>query len=434
MSFSAQQFPQDARSVAILVLHNVAQGISLQEALDSALVKNELSSTESRLCTQLVYGYSRYAFRIEYILKTLLKKPNKLPPIFLINLGISCYALLFLTKVPNYATVNWAVHFTKQRFGLALSKLCNGVLRSLLRLGDAPHFISFYKDAHAFYSVPKWIYDLFINQYGIENANLILMRSLNKPTPCLRLNSTHSLYHSVKQEFLSLDFVSPLAFDGFVCKNDSFDQPFSNFNLNDLHDNGVFSWQAAGSQVALHQCFLAVPELFNEQWWDACAGQGGKSLALMEQNVKVSLVSDTSKKRLNQFIKNCLRLQISPPRLVQMNASSIALKRFNCSVVIDVPCSGLGTLARRPDIRFHRKLSDLKNLILIQQKILKSAFDFILQNRFLIYMTCTLNPHENEVLIDNFLKNNHAQLVFSWQTPHDHPYLEGMYACVLKKI
>ncbi len=424
----------DARSLSILILQQSFNSVPLQQALDSGLISHKLTPQDSALCTELVYGYSRYALRINSVLDTLLRNRAGLPKVLQLTLGVSAYSLLFLTKVPHYATVDWAVSFTKQKLGLKLSKLCNAVLRSLLRLEQSPHEFSFFSNAYDFYSKPKWMYDLFLDAYGIDNSHSLLMRSLQRPKVCIRLNPYHELFDDLKSFFTSLDNFSCVGFSGFVCLDGKIPSHCLTHSLSFLHEDGAFSWQSAGSQEAMFNCFQSVPQLKEFSFWDACAGQGGKSLILIEQGVNIILASDTSWQRLMQFELTLNRLNFAKPFLLQMSATNSSLKNFNGNILLDVPCSGLGTLSRRPDISFHRTVKDLKKLVSLQKNILQNSFNILSSDRYIIYLTCTLNPSENDLLIDDFvLKNPKSEVVFSWQTPHEHPWLDGMYACVIKK-
>ncbi len=427
--------PQDARSLAIMVLQELSVQNSIQSTLDYVLTKFPLDPLDINLSTELVYGYTRYSFRINYILDTLLKKRTKLPRALQLALGISIYSLLFLTRVPHYATVSWAVNFTKKHYGVKLSNLCNAVLRAFIRLENEPLNINFYKEAHLYYSCPKWIFDLWLNSYGQEITTFLLERSLNRPHAAIRLNKLHEKYNILHSFFSNFNDAKSFGFDGFMFSNSNLPKQICNFNLNELHDEGAFSWQSAGSQISLYECFANVPELYNQSFWDACAGQGGKTFALLEQGINVTLASDVSNARIEQFKFTAQRLNIEFSNILPMDVTNPNFDNFNGSILLDVPCTGLGTLCKRPDIKLNRSLEDAEEISKLQKNILQKAWSLLSINSYLIYITCTLNPHENENQVKWFLKNHpNAIQVFSWQTPHTHLTLEGMFAAVLKKV
>ncbi len=424
----------DARSLAVQVLMHVSAATPLQASLDTGLKNTTLNHIDHGLCTELSYGTMRYYLRLDAVLDTLLKKRNALPLQMQWVLRVAAYALLYLDRVPHHATVNWAVECVKKRFGLGLSKVCNGALRSLIRLEGAPRDESFYKSKHDYYAVPKWLYTHFVTCYGEDAAHKIFARSLERPKIALRLNPQHAKFEALKTFFKDEVKAEPVGWSGYVFSEGQNPKEALGYSLIKLHDAGAFSWQASGSQLVLKLCFEAVPELKFFPLWDACSGQGGKCLALIEQGLDVPLASDTSMSRLMLLRETARRLKITSPEVICANASLPLTYDWDGNILLDVPCSGFGTMARRPEIRVLRTQNDVANLVGTQKKILRSAYAALQKDRYLIYMTCTLNPSENENIVEKFLKENaSASCVYSWQTPHDHPYLEGMYVAVIKK-
>ncbi len=204
--------------------------------------------------------------------------------------------------------------------------------------------------------------------------------------------------------------------------------------LDAWHALGALSWQSAGTQCVMQQIFCAVPDLKLLPFWDACAGQGGKTFWLLEHGIDVGLASDISPYRLHQLQASAQRLKHKVP-VALMSATMPAFSAWQGNILLDVPCSGLGTLARRPEIRKRRNLATLSKLCELQKEMLKKAFSLLSVQGHVVYITCTLNPEENENLIQNFLqKEPCAKLCYAWQTPHEHPWLEGMFVSVVKKI
>ena len=434
MSIEKEIHAPDARSLAVQVLLHAKPGIPLQASLDRGLRNTSLAHKDHGLCTELVYGSMRYAIRLNAMLDTVLKKRQNLPQGMQIALQVAAYALLFLDRVPHYATVDWAVKFVKKRFGLSLSKVCNATLRNVLRLEQEPHNESFYNEPSDYYSMPKWLYNKFIQDYGDVHAKLIMLRSLAKPKVSLRLNPRHKKYDFLKEYFNTQEGVESIGWTGFTFTTQQSPLMIEHISMYKWHDLGAFSWQAAGSQHVLKQCFENVSDLKFSPLWDACAGQGGKSLALLEQGLEVPLVSDINISRLNLLRDTARRLRLLCPDIICASATSNFLDNWQGNILLDVPCSGFGTLARRPEIRLYRSPDDIQDLIKIQNNILTRAFNILQKSQFIIYMTCTLNPDENDKLIANFLDSNpNASCSYEWQTPHEHPYLEGMYVAVIRK-
>jgi 16S rRNA (cytosine967-C5)-methyltransferase len=179
---------------------------------------------------------------------------------------------------------------------------------------------------------------------------------------------------------------------------------------------------------------LGLAEQKSHAWWDACAGQGGKALALLERGVQVALCSDTSRGRLSRISPQCSVLALPRPHIVQANAMAPPLARWNGHILLDVPCSGLGVLSSRPDLRRRISAGHLDGCAALQACILRQAAGCLLPGRRLAYITCTLNPAENQRQVACFLAE-HADfsLAVEWQTPLEHPWMEGMYGALLAR-
>ncbi len=424
----------DPRRLALSVYEDIMSGNTVQNALDNALKKEKLSFQDVSLCTELVYGFCRYSIRIDAILAVFLKKPKSLPSRMRCILGFSVYEILFLDKVPVYASISTSVNRISKLFGKKMGGLANALLRKISQETEALLSIEFYKERASFYSVQGWQYTLFVQSYGQENAEKILFRSLQRPKTCIRLNPLHAQYKALSAQCALHAHTEKLAFSAFAFLAKK-PPTLLGKSLDDWHSEGALSWQSAASQEVLFQCLAHVPRLSERPFYDACAGQGGKSFILLEQGKKVHLASDTSLLRLRQFKKTAQRLNLTSPHVVCQSASALSCIPHEMSMILDVPCSGFGTLARRPEIRIRRTQEEVQQYILLQSEILKSVWASLSIYSHIIYITCTLNPAENEGQIQNFLQGKlDARLVFEWQTPHSHPWLEGMYVAVIEKI
>ncbi|GEM_PF-90771 len=347
-----------------------------------------------------------------------------------------------------------------------------------------------------FYSVPLWIGEMWRAAYGEHAALALMQRSFERPWAALRINAQHAdapaLYTALASPhgavaaqspmIPALDASAPAASGPAVSRSDapcgaSLADPEHGAGLPEGHagladrnpllelqDNrqapvaigawglafapgamprealgrdlrewvacGALSRQSAGSQHALLALGL---DRWNEPVWDACAGHGGKSAALMEWGVPVALCSDRSFSRLRGLPGQCATLGLPVPPHCLADAVVPPLRQWPGHILVDAPCSGLGVLARRPDIR-RREPQHLAELEALQQNMLRTLAGILQPGRELAYMTCTLNPAENERAIDQLLESNSdLTLERQWQTEHDHPWLEGMFGAVLRK-
>ena len=164
--------------------------------------------------------------------------------------------------------------------------------------------------------------------------------------------------------------------------------------------------------------------------WDACCGYGGKSALAAEQGAHVGFCSDASWQRLRQLPEHFQRLQLIVPPLALADCRRPPVRQWEGNILADVPCSGLGVLARRPDIRRHTgRMADFPQL---QYDIALALARCLLPGRCLVYMTCTLRPAENEQVVQR-LESAGLRCLEQLQTPHDHPFMEGMFGAVLQR-
>lgn len=512
--------PLNGRTAALRALLLVDQGMSAQQALaavlDGPVARQEgasLSGQDKALCTELVYGCLRTEIRLGFILSSVLSKPQGLPPAMRTVLALAVYGLLFQDKVPAHAVIHEAVDQVRRLFGQGLSRVANGALRSLQRMGQEPLDPAFYDTkpmgkkvlAHGancdrffgqcvFYSIPLWIGTLWRDTYGEQAALALMRRAFERPYSALRINPAHPRADELYAALAATEVPSPAcglslpdtpqpcsshALGGALSEQNSLvrsqlvhqhaetaDISLPSFladpasgggastsspvrlgrwglafapgqmpravlghDLRHWQALGTVSWQSAGSQTALLELGL---DNWREPVWDACAGHGGKSMALMEWGVPVALCTDRSVARLRSLPGQCALLNLPQPACCLADAARPPVRAWRGHILVDAPCSGLGVLARRPDIR-RREPQYLAELEGLQRAILGSLADYLQPGRELAYITCTLNPAENEQAVAWLLKSHkNLCLVRQWQTSHGHGWLEGMYGAVLR--
>lgn len=425
-----------ARSVALEVISQVLdKGRDVQAALDYQLNNQKITPQDSALCTELVYGYLRYKGRIEALLGLFLKDSSKLPKKAFKVMGLAAYEMLYLDRIPVYASVDWCVGYVKKRFSLGLGKLTNAVLRNLDRMGEKAHDMESIRKKGmsdvallaAWHSMPEWIVESWIKAYGEERTQVLLANAQGHAPLGIRVNQTFEA---------GMDLVEELSNDGRSVETIGYgvmypagSQPAE---LKTMINDGLISRQSMASQEVLR---VAEPEKWEGPVWDCCCGRGGKTYALLEQDVDVTFASDTSRKRLLGMREEAERLAMYPPMSRLASATEPPeLEEAPATILADVPCSGFGTLARRPDVRYHRTTEGIADLIEIQAAIMENTYSVLKDNGLLVYMTCTINPDENENQVKNFLERHpEAKLEKEWHTPDDSPYKEYFYVALIRK-
>ncbi|OBQ51743.1 transcription antitermination factor NusB [Halodesulfovibrio spirochaetisodalis] len=430
-----------ARSVALEVISQVLdKGRDVQAALDYQLNNQKITPQDSALCTELVYGYLRFKGRIEALLGLFLKDSSKLPKKAASVMGLAAYEMLYLDRIPVYASVDWCVGYVKKRFSLGLGKLTNAVLRNLDRMGEKAHDMESIRTKDmsdiallaAWHSMPEWIVSSWMDAYGEERTQILLANAQKHAPLGIRVNRTFEA---------AMDLVNELTNDGKSIETIGYgilypagSQPAE---LKTMINDGLISRQSMASQEVLRE---ALPETWEAPVWDCCCGRGGKTYALLEQDVDVVFASDTSRKRLLGMREEAERLAMYPPDSLQMSAAmppkkgSPLLEDPPATILADVPCSGFGTLSRRPDVRYHRTTEGISDLIEVQKEIMENTYSLLRKGGLLVYMTCTINPDENEKQVQAFLERHpEVKLEKEWQTPDDSTYGEYFYVALLRK-
>jgi 16S rRNA (cytosine967-C5)-methyltransferase len=332
-----------------------------------------------------------------------------------------------------------AVETARALYGQGLAKVVNGALRSVQRLADAPMKEDFYAGQgvtpHSpqhlafFYSLPVWIVDHWTKHYGPEAAEQLAQRSFARPWSALRVNASHARAEQLRAAMLACGGEAVgqwgCAFAPGTLPAVVDAQPLAEWQA-----CGAVSYQSAGSQLVLEHLGLYG---WNKPVWDVCAGFGGKTVALLERGIAVPLATDRSRQRLAGLPGQCERLALPQPSTLLVDATHPPLAEWRGHMLVDAPCSGLGVLSRRPDIRRRPQQQAVEHEML-QHSILERLVGLLQPGCELAYITCTLRVQENEKQIERLMRENSGlQLCNQWQTPNDHPWLEGMFGVVLRK-
>ena len=426
-----------ARRAALVCLENViGNGCDAQAVLNSIPDRLRLSAVDRSLCTELTYGYCRLEGRLLALTGFFLKKPKQLPPLVRRILALAALELTTLDRIPEYASVNWAVDAVRAGFGSGLAGLVNAVLRNVCRLGpDASRPEFFAKNLKdrmrflgAWYSQPSWIIEHFLKTYSEERALAFLETFVATPSAGLRVNMSRPGAKRLL-EALSLTCTARLGAALAFAPRDV-PESVDGEALEALLAEGRISRQGFGAQEAM---FRLMEAGFSGPVWDACCGRGGKSCMLLEQGAAVPFASDLNARRLAGFRMELERLRLPAPFLFRADAALPPLRMTPQAVLADIPCSGLGTLARRPDIKYHRSASDLARLAGLQARIAGGLTAALRPGGKLAWLTCTVNPGENELAVRAMLAHSALKLDYEFATPPDSPGAEFFYAALLRK-
>ncbi len=408
--------PARAAAVALLeTLHGAQDDTPLPVLLDRAARRRNLDVRDTALLTELTCGVLRAEKRLWALLKPFLRKPDSLPIPLRFLLLTAAYELLFLDHIPSRATVHQAVALVRQRYGPALGGVANAVLRALdrdldrIRAEDASFLArdpeqATVDDVERLGSLPPYLAMQWIRDYGPARAWAFARRAGCKPAPCCRVNAGHPDAADTRRILLEAGGQASGRY-GVV-----FPRPRADLLslLDRLESEGRLSRQGAGALLAAEYLVDAVRAdgyPADSPLWDVCCGRGGKTCALLEQGISVSLASDPVSSRLNGLANALTRLNLPRPKLSCSPAQALAptlAGRFPL-ILLDVPCSGTGTLARNPELRLRLSRERRTELSALQTELLNKAWDALAPGGLLAYATCALHREENENRIATFL-------------------------------
>lgn len=388
------------RKAAVQILIKIEKDNAYSNiTLKSYLTETELSREDKAFISALVYGVLDRKITLDYVLAKFIKTPlKKVAPFTVYVLRTALYQIMFMDKVPESAAVNEAVKLIKKSRESRNSSFVNGVLRAILReeailpQGDSIN------DLSVRYSCPLWIVESFLKDYGFENT-LSLLEECLKPAPTvLRVNTLKISAAELKQKLSEMGIET--AFGDI--ENSLLLSKGIDIGNNSLFKEGFFHVQDLSSQRAVS---VLCPKQ-GERVLDLCASPGGKSFTMAEyMDNKGEIVScDLYEQRVKLIADGAKRLSLNiiKPTVSDATVFNENLGKFDC-ILCDVPCSGLGVIRRKPDIKY-KPQEDFKALEEIQLKILKNSVKYLKPKGRILYSTCTLRREENEKLVISFLK------------------------------
>lgn len=394
---------KSARQIAYEILLKIEVDKAFSNlAIDSAVKMYNPDSTDCAFISRLVYGVIERKITLDYVVSRHLSNPaKKMKPEVLTVLRMGTYQILFMDKVHSGAAVNESVKLVKANKCEFAAGLVNAVLRKISQNdleadGDLTETQKFSVD----YSVPEELVKFMIHHYGKENAESFFKASLQPKEITVRVNTLKTTAEKLKK-LLRDERVN--VFDTYLPDALRIESDRAVYNL-DCFKNGLFHVEDLSSQL----CVEALELFDGASAVDVCAAPGGKSFTAAEymNNNGVLYSCDVYDQRTELIKQGAQRLGIE--NIVPLvNDATV----FNGNlpeadrVLCDVPCSGLGIIGKKPEIKYKR-LDDTKSLLPIQMQILKTSSKYVKHGGRLVYSTCSVNPNENRRICDRFLEEN----------------------------
>ncbi|MBQ1271481.1 MAG: 16S rRNA (cytosine(967)-C(5))-methyltransferase RsmB [Clostridia bacterium] len=366
-----------------------------------------LNRAQASLATNITYGVLQNLSLIDYYIAHFSSiKISKISLAVLEAMRAAVYQILFLDKIPDSAAVNEAVNYIKKSPNSRASGFANGVLRTIVRQKDSLPEVKGKDEIETLairYSHPVWLAKKFVRIFGTEEAEQLMKADNESVKPVIRINTLKTDMEAfIKKAFE----VSENSFEPVPgLENALYVSDLAAILKSHLFADGLFYVQDAASQYAVK----VLDPKPGDRVLDICAAPGGKSLlaAQMMKNRGMVVSNDVYQHKADIISANAKRYGTD---IIEVSCSDSTQRREEFAesfdrIICDVPCSGLGIIRKKPDIRFKDE-STIGGLRPIQRKILENAAHYLKPGGQMIYTTCTIVPEENELMLGAFLKEH----------------------------
>ncbi len=436
------------RGIAVKILNRVERTDAyFDKLLDAELRSNELSDPDKGLLAEIVHGVMRWQGRLDWVLNGFTHGNFTKSDVNIKNgMRVGLYQIFFLTQVPHYAAVNEAVEFVRRIRGEKTGNMVNAVLRNIIRTIDGIHYPNRDNDPlqylAVYHSHPLWMVRRWATRFPGEELERVLIANNEVPGLTLRVNKTkitpaeflkHLDDHEVPYQGSELiDYFVKVKSLGAIARMNIFQE-------------GYFSIQDESAALPV----LLLDPSPGDRILDLCAAPGGKTtyIAELTGNVGEVVAVDKYENKLRLIRRGCERLGITNVTFESADARELEAAPAD-RILVDAPCSGLGTLRKKPDIKWKREIGDIEKLAVLQSSILDNATKLLKPGGVLVYSTCTTEPEENQDQVSSFLRRhpgfsvedagNHVNravvspegFVETW--PHRH-HIDGSFAVRFRK-
>ncbi|QUE30870.1 16S rRNA (cytosine(967)-C(5))-methyltransferase RsmB [Francisella philomiragia] len=400
--------------------------------IERKLIEHNLSDKDKSFVKLLCYEFFRNYYSLENVASLYLAEKTKLKAKILVMLGI---LQIFEINQPHYASINETVSACKNLKILWAKKLINGVLRQIVR--DLEDIRPNYTE-HKNHDLAPWLSNMLKEQYPVDFQKIA--KAVNsKADMFIRLNEAKDPQYVI--DYFDKNNISHSKTELKSCIK--LDKAIDVKN-NTLFQQGYFSVQDISAQYMGH--IINVQN--NDIILDACAAPGGKTTHILELAPQAKITAiDIIDKRLKLLKENITRIvKNNHVNVIKHDLTQPLAGQYN-KIILDAPCSALGTLKRNPDIKVLRKPQDIKSIQTLQAQILDNLWcNNLLTDGYLLYITCSILQQENQLQIKNFLsKHQDAEIVEikileNYKTDYGYQILpteekgDGFYYCLIKKI
>lgn len=394
-----------ARRLAWDVLQRVENEAAFADILiTQTLSRNQLIPADNALLNELVRGVLRWKKRLAWISDQLWQnKTRELDPQLRLIVMLGLYQIIYLDRVPDFACVDESVNLARSVGNEKWAGVVNAMLRNYLRNPEKIVFPDPTREPidylHVEHSHPRWLVELWVQQFGYDGAHRLCAANNQVAPLSMRINSLRIPFAQFCAELTAEQILFSVSkVPGYVTTS------ALSFELQKRYmEKGWITIQDESAGLP-NFLFCAKPK----QWTvDLCAAPGGKTSHCAERSADRSaiLAMDVHTGRTQLVRSTIRRLGLQSVQLVRADAGHPPI-RSAAIVLLDAPCSGLGVLRRKPDLRWRRKPAEITALSAMQRRLLHAASQQVASGGTLIYSTCTIHPRENREQIKNFLSNH----------------------------
>lgn len=422
-----------SRELAINILYKIENaGCYSNIEIDKEFTKSDMDPLDKALASELVYGVITWKLTLDAIIKRYSSiKINKISDWILNILRIGIYQIVFLERIPISAAVNESVKLAKRYGHEASSKFTNAILRKIEKneLDKLLDYLStqpILEDEliSIITSHPLWLVEKLQSEHDKKFVTLLLNANNVRPAITLRANTLKTS----RDELLKL-----LELKGFECEKGKLPDSIYAKKINDFSDK-FYTVQDEAAQLA---CLKLNPQS-GEKVLDACSAPGGKTTYLAELMKNVGTVDawDIHEHRVKLVKDLAGKLGINIINAVQKDATeyTAVFERHYDKILLDVPCTGVGVIRKKPDIKWARSVEDICILTDIQKKILNTCSKYLKSGGQMVYSTCTVFEEENHLQIEKFLATHEDFELIEELKLYPHiDNTDGFYIALLKR-
>lgn len=420
---------RSAREVALDVLIRVEKdGAFAAAALDVEVGRASLDGRDAALTTELVMGVLRWQRELDRVLAQHVRRGlSSLDETIHAALRLGTYQMSDEIRIPRHAAVSETVKLVRDRRGKGGAGLVNAVLRNIGRAGGA--------ELDSSRALPSWLMKRFEQDHGAETARELSKVSVIRPT--LGIRTTHLGRRTGSSEEL-IESILHEAPDASIAPSELLPDAYFATGLGPLRRLTAFrEGQVVVQDVGAQACANMLDIEPGHHVLDACAGRGGKTAFFADKiGEKASIdAADRLPRKLETLLEEFERLSLPKPKTVcvDLERGTAGLQPQYDRVFLDVPCSGTGTLARRPEIRWRLSKDSVAELVKTQTKMLSRCLDLVAPGGVLVYCTCSLLDEEGPARVEAALQSREGSFEKEEELrlfPHEHG-TDGFYAARL---